>query len=56
MKILLALNKIIQSLAMVMNTMDSVVARHFKLTEVFSPVKSILNLLAIKNKVNLIVI
>jgi hypothetical protein len=50
MKILLALNRIIQRLAM-----HSVVARHFKL-RVFSPVKSILNLPAIKNKVNLVVI
>jgi hypothetical protein len=41
---------------MVINALDSVTARHFKLRDIFSPVKSILNLLAIKNKVKLVVI
>jgi hypothetical protein len=56
MKILFALNRSIQRLVMVINALASVVARHFKLTEVFNPLKSILNILSIKNKVNLVVI
>jgi hypothetical protein len=56
MKILPALNRSIQRLVRVVNAMHSVTARHFTLTEVFSPVKSTLNLLAIKNKVNFVMI
>jgi hypothetical protein len=56
MKILLALNRSTERLVMVINALDSVDARHLKPTEVFTPVKSILNLLAIKNKVNLVMI